>query len=751
MKLNTGILLAACLALIVVLGSCNTAQTGALPAAKGQPAAELAAPALAAELAQAFPAPLGLMRAVSGPPADPDRLRPGTGYDSLVPRNRYGDGKFTPDWPQPGQFSLEHAAYAGYRFNNMGGYSGTARVYLDWKTPPANAPDVFLGVANFESNRWDWLAPGNDNEANLGDWGPYISTQEQVLLVVCVLGTGTPWLNNIILGDVFFSTLSIQSDLDLDPTQNLAPLTVNWDCSGAVCFGGEITSFDYDWEGDGVWDLMGDTDGISSHLYLQGSYTFTVRAHSTGGVDGIGEKLFVAVNPANLDPTASFTHSAGDGVAPDHLSFDASGSSDPDGEIIRYEWDFNADGVFEVDGGSDPTASHIFGIAGSNQAKLRVTDSDLATDTNFVSIVLNSGWKHKVLDGEVDINARTSMAVLGTGIDARACVAYQQFTTRDLRFARALTEDGSSWTAPVTPAGTATENGYSPSVVRNGSVNAPLIAYGMHVDGTDYLQYVVRGTDSYGGSWHPPVIVSGDNAGADSQLLMVNAIPAIAAVVNDGLSALSEIRYYLALDVEGNAWKSPMIVVADSYPGSVGDVSLAAVSENLFKRPALAFRLDPGSGPARAAYAYANDVDGQDWNAPQLLDVYAGDTALGYFAGAPLLAAGSTAQGGRLYIGRADDDFGAAWSAGLSEVGGGGGGNFALVDGKPACCYFDFEGSDLYFLMASDAEGSSWEEPYKVDAVGDVGRFCSLAAVNGRPMICYFDGDHNDLKLAYFD
>jgi hypothetical protein len=68
------------------------------------------------------------------------------------------------------------------------------------------------------------------------------------------------------------------------------------------------------------------------------------------------------------------------------VTFDASGSSNPDGRIDRYEWSLDGLGItpsdtFEVDGETQPTIAHQI-VATAPEARkigLRVTDSSGAT------------------------------------------------------------------------------------------------------------------------------------------------------------------------------------------------------------------------------------------------------------------------------------------------------------------------------------------------------------------------------------
>ena len=83
--------------------------------------------------------------------------------------------------------------------------------------------------------------------------------------------------------------------------------------------------------------------------------------------------LSLAPRP-NQPPTARFTISPSSPKVGDSVRFDASGSSDPDGQIVRYSWDFG-DGST----GSGSKVTHIFSRAGSYTVRLTVTDDRGAT------------------------------------------------------------------------------------------------------------------------------------------------------------------------------------------------------------------------------------------------------------------------------------------------------------------------------------------------------------------------------------
>jgi PKD repeat protein len=118
-------------------------------------------------------------------------------------------------------------------------------------------------------------------------------------------------------------------------------------------------------------------------LFTQsGTYSVTFRAND--GKGGIANAMTsITVNNVDRAPTAD----AGPdrtGLVNTPISFDGSGSTDPDGDALTYEWDFG-DGTT----GSGATASHTYTALGTYTATLTVTTAiGLAdTDTAIVTIV----------------------------------------------------------------------------------------------------------------------------------------------------------------------------------------------------------------------------------------------------------------------------------------------------------------------------------------------------------------------------
>jgi len=120
-----------------------------------------------------------------------------------------------------------------------------------------------------------------------------------------------------------------------------------------------------------------DFEGIDA-----GEYEFIFKGTDTTAISS--DTLSVRLDENyNVEPTADFSYSP---TLPDPgqtVSFDASASSDDDGEIVSYQWDFNGDGATDATG---KTVSHTYHSEGIYDVSLTVVDDDGATSFIFHSI-----------------------------------------------------------------------------------------------------------------------------------------------------------------------------------------------------------------------------------------------------------------------------------------------------------------------------------------------------------------------------
>lgn len=87
---------------------------------------------------------------------------------------------------------------------------------------------------------------------------------------------------------------------------------------------------------------------------------------------------------ANEPPTAVLTYSPSEPAPREPVSLNATGSSDPDGQIVQFRWDFDGDNQTDQTGGANRRLA--FPSAGTYTVGVTVVDNDGATDTATVEI-----------------------------------------------------------------------------------------------------------------------------------------------------------------------------------------------------------------------------------------------------------------------------------------------------------------------------------------------------------------------------
>ena len=119
----------------------------------------------------------------------------------------------------------------------------------------------------------------------------------------------------------------------------------------------------------------------------EGSWWYGVHAVDQAGNVGY-EPAPISITktaPANQPPQAQISATPTAGILPLTVQFSASGSTDSDGTIVSYDWDFG-----DGQSGSGEVISHTYQSAGNFTAILTVTDDKGAIDTDSVVIAVSA-------------------------------------------------------------------------------------------------------------------------------------------------------------------------------------------------------------------------------------------------------------------------------------------------------------------------------------------------------------------------
>jgi len=135
---------------------------------------------------------------------------------------------------------------------------------------------------------------------------------------------------------------------------------------------GTIVAYQWDF-GDGTPAAVGVL--VEHQFNSKGTYTVYLRVtDNSGNTDSASQTITVS---DNQKPTASFVYSPTNPVINEVVHFNAEESTDPDGTITSWKWDFGDAKPI----GYDETVNHKYSKEGTYRVVLEVTDDSGNTDT----------------------------------------------------------------------------------------------------------------------------------------------------------------------------------------------------------------------------------------------------------------------------------------------------------------------------------------------------------------------------------
>jgi PKD repeat protein len=713
---------------------------------------------------------------------------PGSEYDSLdLPPQRVApsgtdDAQFSPQWSGPTS-GFANLAFALYLFPSEEGNAFT--LTTEWVSGPDEG-ECWIGLANFELERWDWgelPASGGFDVLAAGSYAGYTANSGDVVIPVLVVTTGTARcvLNTISIDCYSWSPAWLDLLHDPEPPGS----------------GEETDRYQIDYRLTLLWNLY-DPDSMSNvtldpqtqwlvdppaagqfwaldlfeAFHLADGYTGDFRIGALY-LDKPCTPVWVYFHASdtspwpNQAPLVSLDAEPKFGAAPLLVNFDARGSYDPDGIEIMYHWDFDGDGSSDLTG-SDPLVSHEYSADGNYHAQLEIEDADEAAASTSLTITVSSGpaqWHLSQLRAaQAGVRSEVGTLLALTDVGGQPAIAFTEqaegASGPAVHYLRALDGLGTAWDGPQTLSACdpASSDGYLQLKMIDGQ---PAVA------ASHPVRYL-RAGDAVGGSWGAgatPVESDANVPGVNLQLLDVGGLPALCyADTYNG-----QLIWIKGDDAAGSSFSGRTVLDTKQGHAGMSNIgeycSLVRVGGN----PAIAYmaRHIQASEGNEVRYIRATDAAGSAWASP--VTVFQGESA-GYSIA--LLELGSGLPGVSyqdygasavlLNFKRGADSAGSSWSGAVTAMRDTDswrwwyGTSPILYNGQPALGAI-LENSEadtqcsVQFARALDADGSSWEAQQNV--APDIGASyrLSLDVVDGVPVLCYHDAAADALYFgAYY-
>ena len=157
--------------------------------------------------------------------------------------------------------------------------------------------------------------------------------------------------------------------LEAMPLKGVAPCKIYF--QGAVLSVSDICKYEWDLDGDGVYDTYSTTSSEIVNTYGEsGIFNVELRVTSSEGLSDSKAVTIEILDPFVLDVESIISYDTGN--VPLEVDFDAFVKAD--NGIQKYQWDFEGDGIFDFTSTESAVTEYVYYDPGLYTPTLRVTD-----------------------------------------------------------------------------------------------------------------------------------------------------------------------------------------------------------------------------------------------------------------------------------------------------------------------------------------------------------------------------------------
>jgi len=257
---------------------------------------------------------------------------------------------------------------------------------------------------------WDFTGNGafeaHDRTANSYTWTYNTPGDYNVTLKVVDLH------GKILFGNTIVHILNTppQVSVESSPSNGAIPLTVSFAVTASDADG--IALYEWDFDGDGVYDYNSTSTGNASFEYTeQGIFNAQLRVTDTKGATALYTTPTTKVIAASQgSPSVTASGSPVTGNAPLVVNLSAS-ATDPQGKGFKlYEWDFDADGVYDYNSSTSASTSFTYVGAGKFYPRVKVTTTDDRITYDSLEVTVKQSVSLSVTTDTIDVlNSETTL------------------------------------------------------------------------------------------------------------------------------------------------------------------------------------------------------------------------------------------------------------------------------------------------------------------------------------------------------